>query len=61
MCYSYSYDCIFWAINLLKTRWGRYMTRKEKLREALRGATMDEVNNFDMTPYDRWAPKPSNG
>ncbi len=23
--------------------------------------TMDEVNNFDMTPYDRWAPRPTNG
>ncbi|MBJ7879784.1 catalase [Gelidibacter salicanalis] len=24
------------------------------------GLSMDEVNNFDMTPYDRWAPKPTN-
>src|SRR5690606_11772455 len=23
------------------------------------GLDMDEVNSFDMTPYDRWAPKPS--
>lgn len=25
------------------------------------GLSMDEVNNFDMTPYDKWAPKPTNG
>jgi len=23
------------------------------------GLTMEQVNNFDLTPYDRWAPKPS--
>ena len=23
--------------------------------------TMDEVNAFDLTPYDRWAPRPTNG
>ncbi|MBL0308905.1 MAG: catalase [Bacteroidetes bacterium] len=24
------------------------------------GLTMDEVNNFDMSLYDKWAPKPTN-
>src|SRR5690606_5234268 len=23
------------------------------------GLTMEEVNNFDMTPFDRWAPRPT--
>ncbi|MDD3723833.1 MAG: catalase-related domain-containing protein, partial [Lutibacter sp.] len=31
----------------------------EGVAKAL-GLTMDEVNSFDMTPYDRWAPRPSN-
>ncbi|EPB65438.1 catalase [Ancylostoma ceylanicum] len=32
----------------------------EGVAKAL-GLTMEEVNSFDMTPYDRWAPKPTNG
>ena len=32
----------------------------EGVAKAL-GLTMEEVNNFDMTPYDRWAPRPKNG
>ncbi|RYG33187.1 MAG: catalase, partial [Chitinophagaceae bacterium] len=25
------------------------------------GLTMDEVDKFDMKPYDKWAPRPTNG
>ena len=25
------------------------------------GLSMDEVNKFDLTPFDKWAPKPTNG
>jgi len=32
----------------------------EGVAKAL-GLTMDEVNSFDMTPYDKWAPRPTNG
>jgi catalase len=32
----------------------------EGVAKAL-GLTMDEVNSFDMTPYDRWAPRPTKG
>jgi catalase len=30
----------------------------EGVAKAL-GLTMEEVNNFDMTPYDKWAPRPT--
>ncbi len=32
----------------------------EGVAKAL-GLTMDEVNKFDMTPYDKWAPRPTKG
>ena len=32
----------------------------EGVAKAL-GLSMEEVNSFDMTPYNRWAPKPSDG
>ena len=32
----------------------------EGVAKAL-GLSMDEVNKFDMTPYDKWAPKPTKG
>ena len=32
---------------------------KEGLAEAL-NLPMEEVHSFDLTPYNRWAPKPTN-
>ena len=32
----------------------------EGVAKAL-GLTMDEVNSFDMTPFDKWAPRPTKG